>query len=455
MKKLILYISIISLAVGTVNAQTVMTLEECRQQAISYNKELKKAGFQQEEALANQKAARTAYLPQVGAEASAFFLADVDDISIPGGFLPTAESAEAAQAGNFSGTSNVWSPGMSLEMGNVSALLGSVSIIQPIYAGGKIRNINSQADAAVDITVMLVNLKYAEVVELTDQAFWNVAMIDANIELAEKYIEMLSELEETMIDMYDVGLKPASEKLRVSVQKNEAELQLMKAKNGLKVSKMYLNQVLGLELDADVQIDYPKPLQAEMIDMQNGVSLAFENRNELKVISKQIEIAELEKRVEEADYLPEFGLSLGYQAVHLGNLTESVMLNPMIGAQLTIPIYQWGQAKHKRKAADFKKMQVETELDNTQDLVNLEVLRAKVEIEEAYEAIAIAQKNIGEAEESLEETKASFEVGLNTTTDLLNAQADWQNANSQLITAMAKFKTLTTKWERVTGTLAP
>ena len=82
-------------------------------------------------------------------------------------------------------------------------------------------------------------------------------------------------------------------------------------------------------------------------------------------------------------------------------------------------------------------------------------MQVQVQIEEAFEAIIIAQKNITEAEESLEETKASFEVGLNTTTDLLNAQASWQSAKVELISATARYKVLETRWARVTGNLTP
>ncbi|MEM1136173.1 MAG: TolC family protein [Bacteroidota bacterium] len=429
-----------------------MTLEACREQAIANNKELKKAGYQQQESISNRKAARTAYLPNVSANANLIYLAQMDNLSLPGGFLPTAESVQAAQNGNFSGTSNVWSPGLSLPSDNLSIIYGSLAITQPIYTGGKLKYTNNQADAMVDITRHNLNLKHTEIIELTDQAFWNVVMIEANIELAEKYIEMLSELEEQMNDMYGVGLQPASEKLKVSVQRNEAELDLVRAKNSLKIAKIYLNQVLGQSLDTEIQIEYPKPLDAQMLNLENGVELALTNRRELKVLEKQLLIAEYEKKVINADYLPQVGVSASYFSSY-DNITESVMSNPMIAAQVTIPIFQWGQAKHKRQAADFKIRQEKIELDNTNDLINLEVMQVKVEVEEAYEIILIAEKNIKEAQESLDEVKASFDVGLNTTADLLNAQADWQNANAQLIRATAQFKVLKTKWERVTGGL--
>ena len=191
----------------------------------------------------NQKAAKTAYLPSLSANASISYMPGLDDVSMPGGFLKTAESVEEAQKGNFTGDSDVWMPGFQLPLGNLAIIMGDFTLSQAVYAGGKIKYTNKQAASGVDISAYAFDLKYAEIIEQTDQAYWNVISIQANIELAEKYIEMLTELEDQMNEMYNVGLTPASEKLKVSVQKNEAELNLIKAKNGLRIAKMYLNHL--------------------------------------------------------------------------------------------------------------------------------------------------------------------------------------------------------------------
>lgn len=452
MKKAIIIISILVCATQ-ISAQKRMTLEECRKIAVEHNKELKNAEYQKQEARANQKTARTAYLPSVSASANAMYLPDVEGFSIPGGFLPTAASEEAALNGEFNGLSNVWSPGMSLDLDNLSVIYGSVNVTQPLYVGGKIRYANKQADAGIEIFDHNYNLKYSEIIERTDNVYWNIASISANVNLAEKYIEMLTELEEQMVQMYDLGLTPASEKLKVSVQKNEAELNLVKAKNGLKFSKMYMNQILGQDLDTEINIADSLDYDIKMLDVQNGVSKALSNRDELAILEKQLEITKYEKKIALADYLPQVGISAGYSSYYVKDFVEDPSFSPSIAGQISIPIFQWGQGKHKQDAAELRIKQAQTSLENTNDLISLEVQQVKIQLEEAYESILIAKKNIAEAQESLGETKASFEVGLNTTTDVLNAQAGWQSANSQLINALAQFEILQTTWQKVTGNL--
>ncbi len=449
---LVAFLSIAQLGV----AQEAMTLRECREMAIGYNKELQNAAYQKQESRENQKVARTAYLPSVSASASAMYLPDVDDISLSQeGVLPHTTSLEAAQRGEFIPNSGTYMPANTIEMGDLFILNGGLSVSQPIYTGGKIRYSNKQADAGVAIYDHSYNLKYSQIIEQTDQAYWNLASIAAQVKLAEKYIAMLSELEDQMSEMHKLGLRPASEKLRVSVQKNEAELNLLRAKNGLKLSKMRLNQILGRPLDTELQIADSLQAEVKLYDVQRGVETALSNRSELKILEQQVKISEYNQRITLADYLPQLGVQASYSAFYLENLTDEINFTPQLAAQLTIPIFQWGQGRRKHSVAKLRTQQAQTTLSNTNELISLEVQQVKVQIEEAYEAILIAKKNIKEAQESLEETQESFNVGLNTTTDLLNANAAWQNANARLIGALSTYEVLKTTWARVTGELKP
>ncbi|WP_320110476.1 TolC family protein [Draconibacterium orientale] len=434
-------------------AQKVMTLEDCREQAVAFNKELKNAALQNREAQVNQEVARTAYLPSVGFSSSLMHRPGMDAINMPGYFLPTADSEEAAMNGDFSGTSDVWSPGINIDLGSLTLINSAFEVNQAIYAGGKIRYANQQADAGVSIADMALNMKYSEVIEQTDQAFWQVATVEENIRIAGEYIKMLTELEEQMTAMYEVGLQPASEKLRVTVQKNEAELNLIKARNGLKVAKMYLNQILGQPLDTEIQISREANTEVKLFNLEDGLVQASEQRNELKILEKQKEISELNAKITRADYLPTIGVSAQYTSYWVKDLYEEIDFQPMLAAQVSIPVFQWGQGKKKQRAAQLKIEQAETDLQHTNDLINLEVMQVKVQVEEAYESILLAQKSVDEAGESMEETKASFEVGLNTTTDMLNAQAQWVQAKAQLTQTIANFEVLKTRWQSVTGNL--
>ena len=442
-----------AVALPNVFGQKVMTLEDCRQQALQFNKELKNAALQNKEATVNRQVARTAYLPKVGFSSSLMHRPNMDPITMPGYFLQTADSEEDALNGNFSGTSNIWKPGTTIDLKSLTLINSSFELSQPVYAGGKIRYSTQQANVAVKIAGLSLNMKYSDVIEQTDKAFWQVATVEENIKIAEDYIKMLTELEDQMTAMYEAGLQPASEKLKVTVQKNEAELNLLKVRNSLKLAKMYLNQILGQPLDTDIQISHDKNTNVQLFNLEDGIIQAGNKRNELKILGKQKELSELDAKISRADYLPTVGISAQYTSYWLKDLYEEVDFQPMLAVQVSIPIFQWGQGKKKMQAAQLKVQQAETDLKNTNDLINLEVMQVKVQVEEAYETIRIARKSVAEAKESLDETNASFDVGLNTTAELLNSQAKWTETKAKLTEAVANFEILKTRWQSVTGNL--
>jgi outer membrane protein TolC len=452
-----IYISLVVLLfLGQISfAQEMLTLEQCRSLAIEQNNAIKKARLQKDEAVANIKTARTAYLPSLSAAASWTYMMQMDDITMPGNFLQTAVSEEAAKSGSFSGTTNIWSPGMELELGNISYISADITVSQSIYAGGRIRFLNEQADEGAKISNLSFNLTYAEVIELTDQAYWNVAAIQANVVLAERYIQMLKELEQQMKDMFEVGLTPASERLKVSVQKNEAELDLLKANNALKISKMYLNQIIGRGLNTEIHNIEKLSTDINLYELSMDVQEAAESRNELQILDKQLNVSELEKKMIKADYLPQLGVGASYSTMSVNKLEDNWNLQPTVSAQLSIPIFNWGQSKHKQTAAQLRIRQLESDRKNTRELISLEIQQVRIKVQEAYEAILLAKRNIKEADESLIETKNSFEVGLNTTSDLLNAQAYWQGAQAQLITALADYEVSQTQWLKATAKIVP
>ncbi len=451
--KIIIIGFILGIAGPPAFSQEGLSLEYCRQQAIKYNKQLKSSRFQHDEAIANQKSARTAYLPKLDGSGSLMHIPSIDGVSMPGNFLPTAESAEQAELGNFSGTSDVWMPGTSLNFNNLTLIQLSLDLQVPIYAGGKIRHGNKQANLGVKITRDAMDMTYASVIEKTDKAYWTVIAVNEQVKLAQTYVAMLTEIEEQLADMYELGLAPLSEKLKVSVQKNQAELTLVKAQNGLKLSKMSMNQVLGVNLENVFFTSDTLNPQSGMPDLSKGVMKAINNRPELKALKGQLSISEHQKKIVAADFKPQVGVGVSYSKIHVKDLYEDGGWNSQIAGQVSIPIFHWKESKHKQKAAQMKINQAEMELSNTIDLVSLEVQQIKLSIEETYQSIIIAKRNVEETQEALSETQLSFDVGLNTTTDLLNAQAEWQKARVELVGALVQFEILKTTWLKVTGAL--
>ncbi|MBR8535509.1 TolC family protein [Carboxylicivirga sediminis] len=441
------YIFIIALFISIKGvAQQQVSLQESRQMALDYNKSLKAAKLKHFEAESQRKEARTAYMPNIDGTATATYLPSMDDINIPGFQLPVMDAA-----GNQTGQ-NVGFPGMSIGTEKMQYYNGQVAMQLPLYLGGQIRYANQMADMGVVISEQAYQLKTDEVIFNTDNTYWSLVAFKEQLTVAYKYYEMLDSLEQQMKDMYELGLTPKSEQLIVTVQKNEAQLNLMKAENAFKVMKMNLCQIVGLDMNTNIDVTDSLNLNPELITMSNSVDLAFVNRNELKMLDGQVTLSELQKKSDMSAYKPQLGAQVSYGYMDIPNLVDGQTMT-QASAQLSIPLVHWREKKHKKDAAKLRIEQARLQLDETKDFVQLEVQQYIIRVNEAYEAIMLAKKNKEESEESLEEVTASFEAGLNTTTDVLNSQAAWLSANAELLNALASYEVAKTAYYKGIGQL--
>ncbi|BDD05139.1 TolC family protein [Aureibacter tunicatorum] len=424
-KYIVLLIILCGLMITRSQAQVTLSSEDCRRLVVENNKDLKEAELRIKEAEANMKIAKKAYLPSVEASAT-----------------------------------GIYSPNLELVLGpemmtnNLSMFATDVMMSQPIYAGGKIKAINAQAKIGQEMAGQSYELTHAEILLLADQAYWNLAAAKEAVGLSDNYLTMLTEMEDQMNAMYEVGLAPASEKLKVGVQKNQAEINLVKAKNGVEIATAYLNQLLGQELETEIILsDALIDDDHNRVNVNGGLEKALNNRNELKLAENQILLAEYDRKIARADYLPEAGVTAGYMYAYADKIGENIDPIGLVGGRVSIPVFHFGERKQKEQLAKIKKEKAQNDYSKTEDYVTLEIKQISLELEENYQQVLMSIKNVGQATESLEETKVSFDAQLNTTADVLNAQAEWQKAHFDLIIALRDYELKKTSWEKAIGAL--
>ncbi len=440
-------ILLFSLLSFNLSAQQILSLGECRTMAVEYNKSLRMAKLDADQAIARQKEARTAFLPSIDASGSASFFPSMDDISIPGFHLPTADAN-----GNTTGTSDVYFPGLSLDTEMLKFYQAQLSMTIPIYGGGQIRYANKLADKSLEISQHAMNLQNDQVIQTVEDSYWGIISLEANIDVANHYVTMLDSLEEKLNEMYRLGLAPKSEQLKVSVQRNDARLSLLRANNGLKILKMRLCQLVGLPIDSNISLSDQLVDDVQMPDVTNAWLIASENRHDLKILEKQVDIYSLKQKYTSAAYLPSVGAQLSHGYFHVPDLIDG-QWNTTVSAQISVPVFHWGEKKHKVSSAHIEMLKSQVQYEDSRESMQLEVQQHILYLNEGMEAILLAQKGCSEAQESLEEVKASYDIGLNSTTDLLDAQAAWQKAEANRIQSLVKFEMEKTAFLRSIGLL--
>lgn len=160
---------------------------------------------------------------------------------------------------------------------------------QPIYMGGKITAAYKMALIGSELANLSGNLTRTEVLVLTDEAYWNYVKVCELHQVAGKYKAVVNELLRNVQAGHEVGMVQRNNVLKVQVRLNEAELQLRKAENAIRLARMNLCHIIGLPLTTEITLPGSFETPDAAIVYQADISL----RPEYAMLDKQIDQASM------------------------------------------------------------------------------------------------------------------------------------------------------------------
>lgn len=414
------------MAVQQAFAQTpVLTVADCQQLAITQNKKLKAAQYQVDAAYAAVQSANANAYPSI-------------DGSVMGVYLGKP----------IGGALNGMIPEY---MGSAS-----VSVTQPIYAGGKIQLGKAAAAKGVSIQQEQRAMTTAELLFNVNKAYWQVVQVKEKTILAQKYQEMLQGLQRELKNAYDAGLIYKNDLLRVEVNLNEASLQLNQANDGLVMAKLALAQLTGTPGQTDFNVADSVSGQFEELAARE-LATAADNRPEIRLLNQVLEAEQLKRKMLQSDFLPTIGVS----AAGLGTAGKKVnisngkdLMASWYGlASISVPIFDWGKKAGKVKEQSLKIAARQQELEDTKELLSLEVQQAYLALNQSVKKIRTSQLSLEQAAENLKLANDRLKAGTITGKDVLEAQTIWQQAYSSSIDSKVEYKIQEAAYRKATGTL--
>ena len=482
-------------AMLTVDAQRVLTLDECRAMALSNNKQLRVAMVKQDVAANIRKAARTNYLPKVDAVGGYEFFSREISLLSKDQQATFANMGTALMTGIGSSMPDLLTgmvmkgaitPEFAQQMGAVMNELGqpaaaignqlgqkineafktdtrnvfaaSVMLRQPIYMGGAITAANRMAE----INQQLVANEEQNVTENTlkniDDVYWTVVSLSQKQKLATSYRDLVQKLSDDVHKMIGEGVATKAVGLQVDVKVNEADMQLTQVDNGVALAKMLLCQICGLPTDSDITLaDEGKdvlPYSTTVEDIGNEAALG--NRSELKMLENAIQISEQSTKLVRAAYLPQVALTGGYL------LSNPTVFNGFerkfggmwnVGVMVRVPVWNWFEGEYKVRASRAATTIATMELDEAREKIELQMEQCRFKLKEADKRLAMATKNLSSADENLRCANVGFREGVMEATDVMAAQTAWQQAQSQKIDAEVDVKLAQVALRKALGTI--
>lgn len=448
-----------------------LTLDSCRNMALRHNKG---SLISEETLLAAQetrKAAFTQFLPNFNAVGSYMYNTRGSELSVlgedallpvgsidpsTGGFtytiddivtttLPNGMVVPVNAQGQPTQTPSEFVPkhvaylpkdAMTFDMTHI--FVAGIGFTQPIFMGGKILELYKLAKAAEDIAQIKYNNDNINTLIQVDEAYWRVVSLQKKNELAKEYNKLLQTTYSNIEQMYNEGVITNAELLKVKVKLNESEMTLTKAENGLKLAKMYLNQVCGMDFNYDYTLADIENVEADNILITDSIEQDIAQRPETQLLEQAVRIAESEVNIARSRFFPNIVAQGNYVVSNpsmFNGFDKSFKGSFVVGLAVQMPIFHFGERIHTLSAAKHKRRIAELQRDEMVEKMQLQAnMKQNSKLEAAKQSL-IAQNNMQHAEENLRQAQLGFEEGVISASDLLAAQTSWVSAKSEVIDA--------------------
>ncbi len=370
-----------------------------------------------------------------------------DIVSAKGNFLPAVNS-------NISGGASLGNievfPGEFRDREFYSTSLG-VGFSQSVFNGFRNINILNQSKLNLERNQFELERLKDDISLNVANTYLNVLFNKENLELAKSQIDFSEFQIEQVKTLVEAGSEPMSTLIETQATYSRDIQNLTIAENNHDLALLSLSQLLQLpyeNFDVEViQIDTPS-VNLMYDDIAPILNYALENRNEIKVAEKDIELAKLGTKISKSAYLPNISMGYGFNAsANFSNLTEDDRFIDQINdnkghsvnMNISIPIFNRNQTM-----AQVKKSKIQEESSNLvldQVKINLEstVQRAFTDAKAALKSYEAAQYSLGSQELAFENSKERFSLGALNSFDLEQSRIRLLNARSSLINAKYDF----------------
>ena len=444
MKRTILLLTFV-VTVSCMHAQRMLTLEECRNLAIQNNKELQISGEKIKMADNEKKAAFTKYFPQLSANGA--YMWNQKDINLLDmGALSSSLSSSLGGLAQLPMIQHLMSGVNDMQHLDVQNIwVGNVSLVQPVFMGGKIVNYNQITKFAKQLAESMNNLQLQDLIYKTDETYWQVISLVNKKKLADAYVDLLRKMDSDVTAMIYEGVATEADGLSVKVKLNEAEMAQTKVENGLALTRMLLAQICGLSLEEDLSLADEKldNFPVETTQASADLNEAFMNRNELRSLDLTTKIYKRKERIALAEMLPNVALAANYFVTNPNVFNGfkndfAGMFN--VGVMVKVPLSGWWEGTYRRNSAKAETRIKTLEWQDAREKIELQVNQSVYKVNEAGKKLIASSRNMENAEENLRRANFGFEEGVIPALNLMEAQTAWVSARSSLIDAQIEVK---------------
>jgi outer membrane protein TolC len=400
-----------------------------------------------------------AYSPQLEVMRSRIARAEAGEEVAFADFLPEARASyRHLQSGNGSETFVL--PTLPTTVGNVAFGQATdhfdrseLSVQWTLYDFGRTAGRFGQSVSSTEIARLQFVRAKQTVAYRVASAYFAVLQAQATRRVAEEAVQRAEADLKDARNYLKRGTGLRNEVYRAEAFLAEMRLGLVRASTTVATALAGLNQVIGINVSAPTQlVDVVDERQFQR-SLGECLQVAADNREEIRVVLKTVQSAQLGKDVAAADFFPR--VFLGGTGAHQGP-KQTVEQDLVVGGlNVEMSLFEGGRRKGRLHSAQAEIREAIAQGKEICDRIAYEVNIAWYGIEDARQRIVLSRTAATQATENLRVVRGQFARGDATPTDVVDAELADTRAQQNLAVARYDYLTALARLAYAVGTPLP
>jgi outer membrane protein TolC len=410
-----------------------LTLTEAVHLAISQNRELKIARLKVTENEQKKAGERSAYFPAITNQSNVMRITELQNIGIPAGALGTV------------GGALVPAQGVTLPQGQKTFITSGTQISQPLTQLIRIHQANRIA--AADVAVSRDDLKNAEnqVALQVHSVYFGILIARLQKQAAEQQSSYAGErLRESEDDVrHGSALNVSAIEGKAGLL--ESQQSVLTAELQLTDLNTELNDLLGLPLDTQLELDPAVPASFELRPREEYTQTAFSQNPEISAAEETIQKARSGVTAAKSAYLPD--ITAYARQSYQDGVPFLVRNFGTFGVSLNWDVFDWGKRRSAVREREAQLAEAEENLSRLKEEVAVriersynKVERTKSQVQVANQIVKLRQESERLAQNELTQGEVLVSQRRQATAASYKAQADYLQASLGYLLAWAELE---------------
>lgn len=410
------------------------------QQAVEYAKKNNYAlKNNQLDVLASQKKVKeilASGLPQVNANGNF-----TNNLQIPTQVLPNFLKPIFV-AVNMPGANDL-PDNISAQFGQKFSASGSVTASQLLFDGGFLMGVKA-AKEFVALSEINVNRNNIETEVNVTKAYYGALLIRTNLGLIGRNIETLGKTRGDLEKLNQAGLIDKTDFDRVDLQYSSLQLMKSRLEDQQRIAQMVLKLQMGMNVNDSITLtDDLQQLYTSSKSAAVEAKADYNKRTEYQFLNQQIKLNTYDKKRYQFGYAPSLNAFITHQQNSFGqsfsDLGKQWYPGTLWGLNLSVPIFDGLRKSAQIQQTKINIAKAENDKKNLENIIDQQVLTAKLTFQRAGEQLQIQEKNMALAQTIVDRVQVKYNNGVGSSLELTTAQNDLETARANYLSTVYDY----------------